>query len=92
MVDFRLLNGKPRAALIQRFDGSVLLLGARRKKIEFNIGVTLHEVQTKVAKTWLGDRSRTSAQRERNQSFLDSLSWVKITILLYSRSVQFLAI
>jgi len=49
MVDFRLLNGKPRAALIQRFDGSVLLLGAKRKKIEFNIGVTLHEVQTKVA-------------------------------------------
>jgi hypothetical protein len=27
MVDFRLLNGKPRATLIQRFDGSVLLLG-----------------------------------------------------------------
>ena len=50
MADFRLLNGKPRATLIQRFDGSVLLLGPKGKKIEFNIGVTLHEVQTKVAK------------------------------------------
>ena len=50
MVDFRLPNGKPRAPLIQRFDGSVLLLGPKSKKIEFNIGVTLHEIQTKVAK------------------------------------------
>ena len=48
MVDFRLLNGKPRATLIQRFDGSVLLLGPKGKTIEFNIGTTLHEIQTKV--------------------------------------------
>jgi len=65
MVDFRLLNGKPRAALIQRFDGSVLLLGARRKKIEFNIGVTLHEVQTKVAKPgWVIGVEHLHSERE----------------------------
>jgi len=65
MVDFRLLNGKPRAALIQRFDGSVLLLGARRKKIEFNIGVTLHEVQTKVAKLgWVIGVEHLHSERE----------------------------
>ncbi len=50
MVDFRLLNGKPRATLIQRFDGSVLLLGPKGMKIEFESGVTLHEIQAKVAK------------------------------------------
>lgn len=48
MVDFRLLNGKPRATLIQRFDGSVLLLGPKGKAIEFSIGATLHEIQTKI--------------------------------------------
>jgi len=65
MVDFRLLNGKPRAALIQRFDGSVLLLGAKRKKIEFNIGVTLHEVQTKVAKLgWVIGVEHLHSERE----------------------------
>jgi hypothetical protein len=65
MLDFRLLNGKPRAALIQRFDGSVLLLGAKRKKIEFNIGVTLHEVQTKVAKLgWVIGVEHLHSERE----------------------------
>ena len=48
MVDFRLLNGKPRATLIQRFDGSALLLGPKGRKIEFEDGVTLHQIQTKV--------------------------------------------
>ncbi len=47
VVDFRLLNGKPRATFINRFDGSVFLLGPKGKRIEFNIGVTLHEIQTK---------------------------------------------
>lgn len=47
MVDFRLLNGKPRATLIQRFDGSILLLGPRGDKIEFDIGMTLQEAQAK---------------------------------------------
>lgn len=49
-MDFRLLNGKPRATLIQRFDGSALLLGPNGKKIEFKHGVTLHEIQDRVAK------------------------------------------
>ncbi|MBP1734477.1 MAG: hypothetical protein H6Q53_764 [Deltaproteobacteria bacterium] len=47
MADFRLLNGKPRATLIQRFDGSTLLLGPRGEKIEFEIGTALPEAQTK---------------------------------------------
>jgi hypothetical protein len=50
MVDFRLLNGKPRVTLIQRFDGSILLLGPKGNTIEFNTGETLHEVQTQVEK------------------------------------------
>jgi hypothetical protein len=50
MVDFRLLNGKPRATLIQRFDGSVLLLGPKGRKIEFEHGVTVHQIQAKVTK------------------------------------------
>ena len=45
-MDYRLLNGKPRATLIQRFDGSALLYGPNAKKIEFKIGTTLHEIQT----------------------------------------------
>jgi len=65
LVDFRLLNGKPRATLIQRFDGSVLLLGPKRKKIEFNIGVTLHEVQTKAAKLgWVIGVEHLHSERE----------------------------
>ena len=48
MVDFRLLNGKPRATLIQRFDGSGLLVGPKGEAIEFNSDVTLHEIQAKV--------------------------------------------
>ncbi len=47
MVDFRLLNGKPRATLIQRFDGSSLLVGPRGEKIEFEIGTALPEAQSK---------------------------------------------
>ncbi len=50
MLDFRLLNGKPRATLIQRFDGSVLLLGPKGIKIEFAGGMTLHQIQARVAK------------------------------------------
>jgi len=48
MVDFRLLNGKPRATLIQRFDGSVLLLGPKGEATEFNSDVPLHEIQAEV--------------------------------------------
>ncbi len=50
MVDFRLLNGKPRATLIQRFDGTTLVLGPQGKKVEFKDRVTLHQIQAKVAK------------------------------------------
>jgi hypothetical protein len=47
MADFRLLNGKPMATLIQRFDGSALLLGPKGEKIEFDPGTTLQEAQAK---------------------------------------------
>ncbi len=50
MVNSRLLDGKPKATLIQRFDGSVLLFGPRGKKIEFEDGVTLHKIHAKVSK------------------------------------------
>jgi hypothetical protein len=46
-IDHGLLNGKPRATLIQRFDGSAVLLGPKAHKLEFDIGATLHEIQTK---------------------------------------------
>ena len=65
MVDFRLLNGKPRATLIQRFDGSVLLLGPKSKKIEFNIGATLHQIQAKVEKLgWVIGVEHLHSERE----------------------------
>ena len=50
MAEFRSLNGNPSATLIQRLDGSALLLDPRGKKIEFEDGVTLHQIQAKVAK------------------------------------------
>jgi len=50
MADFRLLDGKPRATLIQRFDGSALLLGPKGEKIEFDPGTTLKEAQAKAGK------------------------------------------
>ncbi len=46
-MDHRLLNGKPRATLIQRFDGSAVLLGPEARKLEFDCGATLHEIQAK---------------------------------------------
>jgi hypothetical protein len=46
-MDYKLLNGKPRATLIQRFDGSAVLLGPKTKKLEFDFGATLHEIQAK---------------------------------------------
>ena len=48
MADFRLLNRKPRATLVQRFDGSALLLGPKGEKIEFEFETTLQQVQAKV--------------------------------------------
>lgn len=46
-MDYRLFNGKPKATLIQRFDGSAFLLGPKGENIEFAIGATLHELQAK---------------------------------------------
>ena len=46
-MDYRLLNGKPRATLIQRFDGTAVLLGPKAKRLEFDFGSTLHEIQAK---------------------------------------------
>ena len=46
-MDYRLLNGKPRATLIQRFDGSAVLLGPNARKFRFDRGATLHEIQAK---------------------------------------------
>jgi hypothetical protein len=46
-MDYRLLNGKPRATLIQRFDGTAVLLGPKTKRLEFDFGATLHEIQAK---------------------------------------------
>ena len=46
-MNYRLLNGKPRATLIQRFDGSAVLLGPKSRKLEFDFGATLPEIQAK---------------------------------------------
>jgi len=43
-MDYRLLNGKPRATLIQRFDGSVVLIGPKTRRLEFESGTTMHEI------------------------------------------------
>ncbi len=65
MVDFRLLNGKPRATLIQRFDGSALLLGPKGKKIEFEDRVTLHQIQAEVEKLgWMIGVEHLHRERE----------------------------
>jgi hypothetical protein len=51
MMDFKKsLDGKPRATVIQRFDGTILLLGPKGKKIEFEDGVTLHQIPAEVEK------------------------------------------
>lgn len=47
-MDYRLLNGKPRATLIQRFDGSVVLIGPKAKRREFKSGATLQEIHAEV--------------------------------------------
>jgi len=46
-MDYRLLNGKPRTTLIQRFDGSAVLLGPKSRRLEFEFGATLHEIQAR---------------------------------------------
>ncbi len=49
MADSRLFNGKPRATLIQRFDGSVLLVGPKGKKVQLKSGLTLPQIHAEVA-------------------------------------------
>ena len=46
-MDWNVLNQKPKATLIQRFDGSTVLLGPQAKKIEFENGATRHEAVAK---------------------------------------------
>jgi hypothetical protein len=46
-MGYRYLDGKPRATLIQRFDGSAVLLGPKARKLEFDFGATLPEIQAK---------------------------------------------
>ena len=42
-MDLAVLNGKPKATLIQRFDGSAVLLGPEARKVEFENGTTRNE-------------------------------------------------
>ena len=46
-MDLTVLNGKPKATLIQRFDGSAVLLGPESRKIEFENGTTRNEAVEK---------------------------------------------
>ena len=43
-------TGKPRATLIQRFDGSTVLIGPRFEKVEFGVRATLQEAHTEAEK------------------------------------------
>ncbi len=50
MPELRFRNGRPRATLIQRFNGSALLVGPKGEKVEFDFGTKLKEVRTKAGK------------------------------------------
>ncbi len=66
-MDYRLLNGKPKATLIQRFDGSAVLLGPKATKLEFDIGATLREIQTKAEQIgWVVAIEHLHKEREGN--------------------------
>ncbi len=45
-----MLTGKPRATLIQRFDGSTVLIGPRSEKVEFGVRATLQEAHAEADK------------------------------------------
>ena len=47
MTDFSSGNGKTRATLVKRLDGSALLLGPKGEKIEFDFETTLQKVRAK---------------------------------------------
>jgi len=64
-MDYGLLNGKPRATLIQRFDGSAVLLGPEARKLEFDCGATLHEIQAKADQVgWVVAIEHLNKERE----------------------------
>jgi len=64
-MDYRLFNGKPRATLIQRFDGSSLLFGPNGKTIEFHIGTTVHEIHAEAEKLgWMIAITHLHKERE----------------------------
>ena len=66
-MDYRLLNGKPRATLIQRFDGSAFLSGPNATRIEFEIGATIHEIQAKAEELgWVIAIEHLHKEREGN--------------------------
>jgi len=46
-MDLRVSIGKPKATLIQRFDGSAVLLGPEARKVEFENGTTRNEAMAK---------------------------------------------
>jgi len=50
MAKLWLSNGQLRATLIQRFDGSALLVGPKGEKVEFNSGTGVKEARFKAAK------------------------------------------
>ena len=45
-----MFNGRPRATLIQRFDGSTVLIGPKSERVEFSVRATLQEAQTEAEK------------------------------------------
>lgn len=49
-MDHRLINGRPGATLIRRFDGSALLFGPNGERVEFQIGATIQEIKTEAEK------------------------------------------
>ena len=46
-MDWSVSIGKPRATLIQRFDGSAVLLGPEARKVEFENGTSRNEAAAK---------------------------------------------
>jgi hypothetical protein len=45
-----LLTAKPRATLIQRFDGSTVLIGPKFERVEFTVRATLQEAHAEAEK------------------------------------------
>jgi len=45
-----LFNGRPRATLIQRFDGSTVLIGPKSERVEFSVRATFQEAQAEAEK------------------------------------------